>query len=229
VSLKLEEVGPDDLDDPVEHSIMDTLWAAVATTAGTTLTGALLRKALASTRRVLREEFLEKVWFYKTRYHINWPHITGTSILTIVYGGYALLCFLMLPAAPGVTTSLLIGVAVLCIAAIIIGLALALNGPRYRTRAAQFLAEQAAGFRTYLENVSASQIAWDKNPDIFSHYLPYAIALGCSEQWMETVNDAVFADARVVPPPWCSENLTNPEICSQLLKGLRPTRWWPRG
>jgi len=61
---------------------------------------------------------------------------------------------------------------------------------------------QALGFKQYLETAEADQIKFEEGQDIFSRYLPYAIAYGCADRWAK-----IFAElaARGVPmqqPTW---------------------------
>jgi|GEM_PF-198259 len=84
-------------------------------------------------------------------------------------------------------------------AALVLGVGLAVSAKRMPVRTAEgsAAAVQAIGFQTYLETAEADQIRWEEGQDIFSRYLPYAIAYGCAERWADTFATAV-AQGRAV-------------------------------
>jgi len=91
--------------------------------------------------------------------------------------------------------ALLVGIPV-----VVVGGAVALSGRFAPVRSAvgSAMTSQALGFKQYLETAEADQIKWEEGQDIFSRYLPYAIAYGCADRWAK-----VFAElaARGVPMP----------------------------
>lgn len=48
---------------------------------------------------------------------------------------------------------------------------------------------QTLGFKKYLETAEADQIRFEEAADIFSRYLPYAIAFGVAEHWAKTFGE----------------------------------------
>ena len=71
-----------------------------------------------------------------------------------------------------------------------------------RTALGSAMTAQSLGFKQYLETAEADQIKFEEGQDIFSRYLPYAIAYGCADRWAK-----IFAElaARGVPmqqPTW---------------------------
>ncbi len=65
------------------------------------------------------------------------------------------------------------------------GLALAMTGKGRTPRTALGTAKriQALGFKQYLTTAEADQIRFEEAQDIFSRYLPYAIAFGVADHW----------------------------------------------
>lgn len=61
---------------------------------------------------------------------------------------------------------------------------------------------QAQGFRRYLATAEADQIRFEEGQDVFSRYLPYAIAFGLTERWARVVADAVAQGRPVAEPTW---------------------------
>ncbi len=55
---------------------------------------------------------------------------------------------------------------------------------------------QTLGFKKYLETAEAGQIRFEEAADIFSRYLPYAIAFGVADRWAKVFGD-VAARARL--------------------------------
>ncbi|HSN12964.1 MAG TPA: DUF2207 domain-containing protein [Propionibacteriaceae bacterium] len=95
-------------------------------------------------------------------------------------------------------------VLVLAIPVALVGIAIAISSRWAPVRSAlgSAVTSQALGFKQYLETAEADQIKWEEGEDIFSRYLPFAIAYGCADRWAK-----VFAElaARGVPmetPGW---------------------------
>ncbi|HOB04247.1 MAG TPA: DUF2207 domain-containing protein [Propionibacteriaceae bacterium] len=65
------------------------------------------------------------------------------------------------------------------------GVVLAMTGRGRTPRTALGTAKriQALGFKTYLSTAEADQIRYEEAQDIFSRYLPYAIAFGVTDHW----------------------------------------------
>jgi hypothetical protein len=86
----------------------------------------------------------------------------------------------------------------------VVGAAVAISSRFAPVRSAlgSAVTSQALGFKQYLETAEADQIKFEEGQDIFSRYLPYAIAYGCADRWAK-----IFAElaARGVPmqqPTW---------------------------
>ncbi|MDR0416381.1 MAG: DUF2207 domain-containing protein [Propionibacteriaceae bacterium] len=71
-----------------------------------------------------------------------------------------------------------------------------------RTPVGSALASQGFGFKKYLETAEADQIRWEEGEDIFSRYLPYAIAFGCADRWARVFEDLAARGLPVPTPTW---------------------------
>lgn len=61
---------------------------------------------------------------------------------------------------------------------------------------------QALGFKQYLETAEADQIKFEEGQDIFSRYLPYAIAYGCADRWAKIFAELATRGVPIQQPTW---------------------------
>ncbi len=61
---------------------------------------------------------------------------------------------------------------------------------------------EALGFKQYLETAEADQIKWEEGQDIFSRYLPYAIAYGCADRWAKVFAELAARGVPITAPAW---------------------------
>jgi uncharacterized membrane protein len=73
-----------------------------------------------------------------------------------------------------------------------------------RTATGSAMLSQTLGFKLYLETAEADQIAFEEAEDIFSRYLPYAIAFGCVDHWVSVFAELVDRGAPMSTPAWYS-------------------------
>jgi hypothetical protein len=64
------------------------------------------------------------------------------------------------------------------------------------------MTSQALGFKQYLETAEADQIRWEEGEDIFSRYLPYAIAYGCADRWAKIFAELAARGMALEQPSW---------------------------
>lgn len=55
-----------------------------------------------------------------------------------------------------------------------------------RTATGSAVLAQAKGFELFLTTADAQKLRWEEQQNIFSKYLPYAIAFGCADKWAKT-------------------------------------------
>ena len=60
-----------------------------------------------------------------------------------------------------------------------------------RTPAGRAVCDQVEGFKTYLSTAEAPQLRFEEGEDIFSRYLPWAIAFDLAERWAKVCADLV--------------------------------------
>ncbi len=73
-------------------------------------------------------------------------------------------------------------------------------GPRTADGTAVYL--QSLGFRQYLTTAEADQIRWEEGQDIFSRYLPYAIAFDCADRWASVFRELAARGVDLPEPTW---------------------------
>ncbi|WOP19375.1 DUF2207 domain-containing protein [Raineyella sp. LH-20] len=71
-----------------------------------------------------------------------------------------------------------------------------------RTADGSAVLAQAEGFKEYLMTAEADQIRVEEDHDIFSRYLPWAIAFGAESHWVGVFREMVAAGRPVAEPLW---------------------------
>jgi uncharacterized membrane protein YgcG len=71
-----------------------------------------------------------------------------------------------------------------------------------RNAAGRAVTDQVLGFRTYLATAEADQLRFEEGEDIFSKYLPWAIAFGLAERWQGVCAQLVAAGRIPADPYW---------------------------
>lgn len=104
------------------------------------------------------------------------------TVVMIIVGGAIALVF---AGTFGVGLVLVaLGTAPLLISAFITWLVVRAKRARgQRSGVGRALTDQVVGFRTYLATAEAEQLKFEEGEDIFSKYLPWAIAFGLTERW----------------------------------------------
>jgi uncharacterized membrane protein YgcG len=70
-----------------------------------------------------------------------------------------------------------------------------------RNPAGRAVTDQLVGFRTYLATAEADQLRFEEGEDIFSKYLPWAIAFELADRWQRVCAQLV-ASGRITPDPY---------------------------
>ncbi|NLF04125.1 MAG: DUF2207 domain-containing protein [Actinomycetales bacterium] len=71
-----------------------------------------------------------------------------------------------------------------------------------RTAAGTAVLAQTLGFKQFIATAEAHQIRWEEDQDIFSRYLPYAIAFGETRRWARVFEDLAAQGSNVAEPSW---------------------------
>ena len=85
-----------------------------------------------------------------------------------------------------------------------IGLWVAKRGKGQRNPAGRAVADQLIGFRMYLATAEAQQLRFEEGEDIFSKYLPWAIAFDLADRWQKVCEQLVAAGRLTPDPYWYS-------------------------
>jgi uncharacterized membrane protein YgcG len=73
--------------------------------------------------------------------------------------------------------------------------------PVRKAEGSRVLAE-SKGFELFLRTADANQLRFEEGQDIFSKYLPYAIAFGIADQWTKKFQELAAAGYQVAEPNW---------------------------
>jgi uncharacterized membrane protein len=76
------------------------------------------------------------------------------------------------------------------------------RGSAARTPEGSAALSQTLGFKQYLETAESDRLRWEEGEDLFSRYLPYAIAFDCAERWARVFADMVARGEDVPVPSW---------------------------
>jgi len=85
-----------------------------------------------------------------------------------------------------------------------IGIWIAIRGRGQRNPAGRAVTDQLIGFRKYLATAEADQLRFEEGEDIFSRYLPWAIAFGLADRWQKVCEQLVAAGRIPADPYWYS-------------------------
>jgi hypothetical protein len=93
---------------------------------------------------------------------------------------------------------------VVAVPLVVVGAAVAISARFAPVRSAlgSAVTSQALGFKQYLETAEADQIKWEEGQDIFSRYLPYAIAYGCADRWAKIFAELAARGVPMTQPTW---------------------------
>jgi len=150
-----------------------------------TLTGAHTAMVTA-----VRNQVTARGWFRKVPGSGKIGGAASGGIGCLVFVGFFSLPALLflIPLAPIVITALIVG---------------AKMRRGQRTADGRAVCDQVEGFKTYLATAEADQLKFEEGEDIFSRYLPWAMAFDLADRWTRICGDLV-AMGRIpdVQPYW---------------------------
>ena len=179
---------------PYEQTLLDGLFARGERTRLSWLRGEFATTA-AAVQRELYDEVVARGWFRRSpeRQRAAFRVAGGALMGVAVVGGLvALPAFWSdLGGAAGAGLAALVAV----VGVFASGLIIRSLGRRMAARTAEGTAvlAQARGFEQYLATAEAGQIRFEEAQDIFSRYLPYAIAFGLAERWATLFTEVTAA------------------------------------
>ncbi|MDX6262900.1 MAG: hypothetical protein QOH84_4588, partial [Kribbellaceae bacterium] len=154
----------------------------------------------------LREQIKQREWY------VRMPRAGGGSAVS---GGARVACLGILgtwvfggliggtaigAATGGLGRALTIGIPALAVV-IAIGIWFGVRARGQRSAAGRAVTDQLIGFRTYLATAEADQLKFEEGEDIFSKYLPWAIAFELADRWQRVCAQLVAA-GRIPPDPY---------------------------
>jgi uncharacterized membrane protein YgcG len=112
---------------------------------------------------------------------------------------------LLAPAFFGIFWFVELGWSVLIpLAVMVLGIAVLATTGRAPARTAEGtrILTQAQGFELFLETADGNQLRYEEGHDIFSRYLPFAIAFGVADKWAKKFEDLAKQGADLPTPTW---------------------------
>lgn len=148
--------------------------------------------SMAQVQDALYDDVTTQGWFRDNPKHVRtaWG-LAAAGLITVGVVATVLLAIW--------TTWALVGVAVVAVG--VVAAAVTGTAPA-RTAAGTAVLAQAQGFRQYLETAEADQIRFEEGEDLFSRYLPFAIAFGLAERWAGVFAELAARGQAMPEPTW---------------------------
>ncbi len=165
-----------------------------------------MRRAHDGMIAALRDQVKQRGWY------LRMPRAGGGSVFKNRFGcacmamigiwvfGAGLMGTVVGAATGGLGRAVVIGVPVVAVI-VAIGIWIAKRARGQRNPAGRAVADQLVGFRKYLATAEAEQLRFEEGEDIFSKYLPWAIAFGLADRWQRVCAQLVAA-GRITPDPY---------------------------
>ena len=154
--------------------------------------GSRFAEAVDDAQDQLYEEMVDRGWFRRSPAAVRGTWI-GWGLVLLVAGLVAT-----------VLLGVLAGVALLGVPLVLIGIALLIAARTAPARTAEGSAvlAQSLGFKQYIETAEANQLKFEAGEDIFSRYLPYAMAFGLESRWVGIFAELAKQGADLPAPAW---------------------------
>lgn len=149
--------------------------------------------ALSDARRDLDQAVVANGWYSRS------PRLERT--LSVLVGLGVVAVGALIAALAGAAGLGLVGVPVM-VAGVLMAI-LGLMRPPGRTASGAVVHDQIEGFRRYLATVDADQIGAQKNADVLSRYLPWAVALGVANRWIALFGELGASGHHEGSFSWC--------------------------
>jgi uncharacterized membrane protein YgcG len=165
-----------------------------------------MRKAHDAMIAALRQQIQARQWYLRL------PRAGGGSsfasgarlacfgiVVVWVFGaGFAGTAIGAATGGPGRAVTIAVPVLAVIVA---IGIWIGIRARGQRNAAGRAVTDQLIGFRTYLATAEADQLKFEEGEDIFSKYLPWAIAFELADRWQRVCAQLVAA-GRITPDPY---------------------------
>ncbi|MCL1841192.1 MAG: DUF2207 domain-containing protein [Propionibacteriaceae bacterium] len=136
------------------------------------------------------------------------PSTAGVVGISLIWFGIGCVVWLVIAAVSGdflarlasPVLALAVGLPLFAVLALIVCGLMAMRGRRSALGRAR--TDQIVGFRRYLATAEADQLEFEEGQDIFSQYLPWAIAFGVAERWTKVCQQLVDQGRLTMNPTW---------------------------
>lgn len=147
---------------------------------------------LARVQQQLYEDVTERGWFTGNPRSVRAGWIAAGVAITVL--GVGVTALLAARTHLGLLGLPVVGVGVLV---------MALSGAApARTATGTAVLVQTEGFRRYLATAEADQLRFEEGEDLFSRYLPFAVAFGLTERWTRVFAELAARGVEVPVPSW---------------------------
>lgn len=176
---------------PYERELLDSLFATSLDPKLSELK-TTFASSMARVQDKLYAEVTEQGWFRTNPKAARNRWIAAGIAIAVAGGGLTLLLAL-------VTEWALVGIPV-----VLVGLLTAALAGRAPARTADGTAvlAQTLGFKRYLETAEANQLRFEEGEDLFSRYLPFAIAFDLAERWAGIFERLAREGRAIAEPSW---------------------------
>jgi hypothetical protein len=159
--------------------------------------------------KALRQQVKARQWYQRM------PRAGGGSVFKNGFGcacmgiigiwvvGAGLMGTVASAATGGAGRAVVVAVPVVAVLAAII-VWIVIRGRGQRNPAGRAVTDQLVGFKKYLATAEADQLRFEEGEDIFSKYLPWAIAFGLADRWQKVCEQLVAAGHIPQDPYWYS-------------------------
>lgn len=173
-------VDPDRATAPHEMVLLTTLFGGEAPGAVVDLsTPGSLQPAHTAMQASVRNQVASRGWFRKVP--------SGTATGSLGFGAIGLIIFGIVGLGAWV---LWVAIPLLPIIITVVIIKIKLRRGQ-RTADGRAVCDQVEGFKTYLATAEADQLKFEEGEDIFSRYLPWAIAFDLADRWAKICGDLV--------------------------------------
>jgi hypothetical protein len=165
-----------------------------------------MRRAHDAMIAALRQQIRARQWYLRLPWAGGGSSFAGgariacLALVALWVGGFGVFGTLVGAATGGPGRAVAIVIPVLAVL-VAVGIWIGKRSRGRRSAAGRAVTDQLIGFRTYLATAEADQLRFEEGEDIFSKYLPWAIAFDLADRWQRICAQLVAA-GRIPPDPY---------------------------